>query len=358
MAGCGANLALDYQFLCDKNAAWGIVLETLAAAGVVATILLLLILFCLIPRTSNFNKRSIIPIQIIFLLGTLGIFGLTFAFIIRMNDQTCPTRFFLFGVLFAICFSCLLVHAFKLISLVRGQQGIGWCLMLMAVFALSMVQIIIAIIWVVIELARNGMPCNFLTNSEENYIQLNENFVYILIYVLFLMALTFLVSMVTFCGCNSNWKIHGVNIFLTMLFSICIWIVWIVMLLRGNRQLGHGHMWDDPVISIALVSNGWVFIIFYLIPEFIYLTRNPAEFPKDCAPTQPHLLRQTGGVENRVFGQDDCQDDDSGRCSPSSQPRFDSLQMKDLEDTKEFTIPRPHPVPWVQYRTHDHTLGR
>nr|XP_033785365.1 retinoic acid-induced protein 3-like [Geotrypetes seraphini]XP_033785366.1 retinoic acid-induced protein 3-like [Geotrypetes seraphini] len=356
MAGCGSNLALDYRFLCDRNAAWGIVLETLAAAGIVTTIFLLFVLFCLIPRIANFTKRSIVPIQIIFLLGTLGIFGLTFAFIIQLNAQTCPTRFFLFGVLFAICFSCLLVHAFKLVGLVRCKQGMNGCLMLLGVFALSMVQVIIAIIWVVIELARNKMPCNFLTNTDDEFIELNKNFVYILIYVLFLMALTFIVSMVTFCGSNGTWKIHGVHIFLTMFLSICIWIVWIVMLLRGNRDLHHGHWWDDPVISIALVSNGWVFIIFYLIPEFIHLTRNPVELIKECAPTQPHLLRQPGGVENRVFGQDDCQDEDSGRCFPSSQPRFDALPMKDLEDTKEFTIPRPHPVPWVQYRTHDITL--
>ncbi|XP_029446327.1 retinoic acid-induced protein 3-like [Rhinatrema bivittatum] len=355
MAGCGSGLALDYQFLCDRNAAWGIILETLAAAGVISTILLFIGFLVLIPRISDSTKRSIIPIQIIFLLGTLGIFGLTFAFIIRMNNQTCPTRFFLFGVLFAICFSCLLVHAAKLKSLVRGSEGItGWT-MLLIVLSLITVQIIIAVIWVVVQLARNKIPCHFLINTQEQYIQLNQDFVMILIYVLFLMALAFLLSVLTFCGSCNNWKVHGVHVFLTMLLSICIWIVWIVMLLKGNRALGHAHWWDDPVISIALVSNGWVFIILYLLPEFIHLTRNPTDIAKNCIPTQPGLLRQTGGVENRVFRQENCHDPDSGRSSPSSHPRFDSLPMKDFEDAKEFTIPRPQTRTdlWAQYRTHD-----
>ena len=66
----------------------------------------------------------------VFLLGVLGIFGLTFAFIITLNGGTGPTRFFLFGVLFALCFSCLLVHAFNLTKLVRGRQPLSMLVML------------------------------------------------------------------------------------------------------------------------------------------------------------------------------------------------------------------------------------
>uniref|UniRef100_A0A8B9U380 G-protein coupled receptors family 3 profile domain-containing protein n=1 Tax=Anas zonorhyncha TaxID=75864 RepID=A0A8B9U380_9AVES len=99
----------------------------------------------------------------------------------------------------------------------------------------------------------------------------NKDFVMLLIYVLFLMALTFLMSMFTFCGPYKGWKRHGAHIFVTVLFSIAIWVVWITMLTKGNQSLNRPE-WDDPVVAIALVSNGWIFLIMYIIPEICFLT--------------------------------------------------------------------------------------
>ncbi|KAM4651535.1 G-protein coupled receptor family C group 5 member D [Discoglossus pictus] len=349
------NVANVFSLLCDAGAAWGIVLETLAAAGVVFTIVLMVTLIAMFPRICDNAKRAVVPVQFIFLIGTLGIFGLTFAFIIRLYRETCLTRYFLFGVLFAICFSCLLAHASKLVRLVRGGLGISWLVMLIIVVVLSLVQIIIAILYVVVYLVKSNITCTADTNPSAA--SLNIDFVLILIYVLVLIAVTFILSVFSLCGPCKYWKRHGLHIYVTMFFSVGIWVAWIVMLLRGNDSVGQGRAWDDPVRAIALVANGWVFLLMYMVPELCLMSRCQPNCSKDANQAQPRLLRQTAGVENRVFTQEDnCQGTDSGRSSPSSPPRFDAtLQMKDIPQPKDFSIPRPQQRPnsYMPYRSHD-----
>uniref|UniRef100_A0A8D0ESX1 G-protein coupled receptors family 3 profile domain-containing protein n=1 Tax=Strix occidentalis caurina TaxID=311401 RepID=A0A8D0ESX1_STROC len=260
---CG-SIAADYYMLCDMEKAWGIVLESLAAAGILITIFLICSLFFLICKIQDNSKRHMVSIYFFFLLGTLGIFGLTFAFIIKLNDRTRPTRFFLFGVIFALCFSCLLTHACNLNKLVRGRKPFSWLVLLLLIFSFALVQVVINIEYLVTMLV--NQKDKFLNMSPEDT---NKDFVMLLIYVLFLMALTFLVSMFTFCGSYKSWKRHGAHIFVTILFSIAIWVVWITMLTKGNTVLDKGS-WDDPVVAIALVSNGWIFLIMYIVPEICY----------------------------------------------------------------------------------------
>ncbi|NP_001083364.1 G protein-coupled receptor, class C, group 5, member A S homeolog [Xenopus laevis] len=349
-------IAEPFNFLCDTTAAWGIVLETLAAAGIVFSIILILALLIMMPRISDPAKRAVSPVQLIFLIGTFGIFGLTFAFIVELTEQTCPTRFFLFGVLFAICFSCLLAHASKLVRLVRGGHGICWWMMLLMALFLPLVQVVIAILYIVLGLVRSGTPCTVF-NGATNYHQLNQDFVLILIYVFLLMAITFLVSLISLCGPCKYWKRHGAHIYVTMFFSIGIWVAWICMLLRGNADLNQGNRtWDDPVLSIALVANGWVFLMMYMVPELCLMTRCQSDRQNDCVQTQPHLLRQTIGVDNRVFTHENTnQGQDSGRCSPVSSRQDATIAMRDLEQKKDFSIPRPQPRqnPYMQYQSHD-----
>ncbi|XP_042322429.1 retinoic acid-induced protein 3-like [Sceloporus undulatus] len=334
--GCG-NISSDYYFLCNTEADWGIVVESLATAGIVITIILLLVLLFLICKVQDNTKRSLVPIQFLYLLGTLGIFGLTFAFIIRLNERTAPTRFFLFGVLFALCFACLLAHAFDLIKLVRGRSPFsGWVLLVITI-SLTIVQIIIAIQYVAINIEA-------LKKLEENHSmdeKRREDFILLLIYVLFLMALLFVVSMFVFCGSYKRWKRHGVHIFLTILVSIGIWVAWISMLMRGNPDLKKRPEWDDPVISIALLANGWVFLIFYAVPELCFLTdpQKPGDYPPENNFCQPKVMKKAYGVENRAYAQEDNIQAEN-RDRPYA-PYTTHFQLENLESQQDFSIPRP-----------------
>ncbi|XP_066109297.1 G-protein coupled receptor family C group 5 member D isoform X1 [Saccopteryx bilineata] len=257
----------DSYFLCETEGPWGIVLECLAIIGIVVTVILLLAFFFLLRKVQDCGQWNVLPTQLLLLLGVLGLFSLAFAFIIQFNQQTAPVRYFFFGVLFAVCFSCLLAHASNLVKLVRGGVPFCWTTILGIAIGFSLLQIIIAIEYVTLIMTR-GMMFVHMTPCE-----LNVDFVVLLVYVLFLMALTFFVSKATFCGPCDNWKQHGKLIFVTMLISIIIWVVWISMLLRGNPQLERQPQWDDPVICIALVTNAWVFLLLYIIPELCILYR-------------------------------------------------------------------------------------
>ncbi|XP_007196222.1 G-protein coupled receptor family C group 5 member D [Balaenoptera acutorostrata] len=258
----------DYYFLCDTMGAWSTVLESLAATGIAVTVLLLLAFLFLMRRVQDCSQWNVLPTQFLFLLGVLGLFSLAFAFIIQLNQQTAPIRYFFFGVLFALCFSCLLAHASNLVKLVRGQVSSSWTTILCIAIGVSLLQTIIATEYVTLIMTRGTI---FMDMTPY---QLNVDFVVLLVYVLFLMALTFFVSKATFCGPCENWKQHGRLIFVTVLISIIIWVAWISMLMRGNPQLQRQPEWDDPVLCIALVTNAWVFLLLYIIPELCFLYRS------------------------------------------------------------------------------------
>ncbi|XP_063164266.1 retinoic acid-induced protein 3-like [Candoia aspera] len=341
--GCG-NIHNDYYFLCNTNIYWGIILEALAAAGVIVTAILILVLLLLTCKAQDNAKRSLIPIQFFFLLGTLGIFGLTFAFIIRLNEQTAPTRFFLFGVLFALCFACLLAHALDLVKLVRGRSPFSALVLLIMVLGLTVVQVIIAIQYVAISITA------LKELHHEMSMERRRDFVLILIYVLFLMALLCIVSMFVFCGSYKRWKRHGVHILLTALVSVGIWVAWISILMQGISALGEPSVWNDPLIGIALIVNGWAFLILYAVPELCVLTapRNPGDYPMENNTCQTKGMKKTYGIENQAYAQEgNTQEEDTGSYVPYST----HFQLKDLESQQEFSIPRPktRPSPYQGY---------
>ncbi|XP_029455098.1 G-protein coupled receptor family C group 5 member C [Rhinatrema bivittatum] len=309
-AGCGNDLDPLYYNLCDLSAVWGIVLEALASAGIVSTFILTIVLVASIPFIQDSRKKSFIGIQVFFLLGTFGLFCIVFDFIVKMNFSTCASRRFLFGVLFGICFSCLLAHTVSLNFLVRKNKGPrGWWIFAIAL-GLSLVEVIINTQWLIITIVRNGTgtpgnPCNIE----------NKDFVMALIYVLCLILATFVSVCPTQCGRYRHWKKHGIFIFLTISLSIAIWVVWIVIYVYGNQQMGTSPSWDDPTLAIALVSNAWTFIFCYIVPEISLLTKPASDqsFEEDLYPTRgvgyETILKeqksQSTFVENKAFSMDE-----------------------------------------------------
>lgn len=331
-SGCRSDLDSRYYRLCDLAEGWGIALETLTGVGAVATVGFMFALVFLICKVQDSNKRKMLPTQFLFLLGVLGIFGLTFAFIIKLDGATGPTRFFLFGVLFAICFSCLLAHAFNLIKLVRGRKPLSWLVILSLAVGFSLVQDVIAIEFLVLTMNRT----NVNVFSELPAPRRNEDFVMLLIYVLFLMVLTLVASFLVFCGSFSGWKRHGVHICLTSFLSIAIWVAWIILLLIPDI----GPEWDDTILSTALVANGWVFLVFYIMPEFLRLPRqrSSTDYPVEDAFCKPQLMKQSYGVENRAYSQEEITQGLEDTGDTLYAPYSTHFQMQNRQ--KDFSIPR------------------
>lgn len=312
--GCGTGLNPIYRYLCDRRAAWGIILEALASAGFLFSAVLLLgfLLWSLWPCVKSKKRRSSIGGSVastsMFLLATAGLFGLTFSFIVRLTDQTCPTRVFLFSVLFSLAFSCLLARCLALLGF-AAARGWGEPAVVLGLFT---VQVIISAQWLIVVLVRDGRPCEYG----------QEEFVMMQIYVLCLLFIGFVLSMHFLCSTcsthsysytgpkNQQGRIQGTMVFVTLLLSVCVWVAWVAMFTRGNPELERRPQWDDPVLGLALVTNAWVLLLGHGLAQVSFLCKGesrskevPLSFAGWTSPSADiqDLGSQKEGRENGSF---------------------------------------------------------
>lgn len=315
--GCGRGLHPVYRYLCDRRIAWGIVLETLASGGFLLSIGLLLglvlwsLCLCFSSRRHRSSIGGTVACLSMFLLATAGNFATTFSFIIQLTPQTCPTRIFLFSVLFTLAFSCLLARCLALLGFAAAR---GWGEPALAL-GLFTVQVIIATQWLILVLVRDEKPCEY---SQEEFVMLQ-------IFVMCLLAISLVLSLHFLCrsyftysysttgAARQQGRVQAVLMCLTLLLSTCIWVVWITMLTWGNREVGRRPQWDDPTLSIALVANGWVLLMGHGLLQVAFLCRgeakskdNPLSFSGWTTPSAdiPGLNSPKEGRENGSFETD------------------------------------------------------
>uniref|UniRef100_A0A672IGW5 G protein-coupled receptor, class C, group 5, member C n=1 Tax=Salarias fasciatus TaxID=181472 RepID=A0A672IGW5_SALFA len=361
--GCGADVLSLYYALCDLGAAWGVVLEAVAAAGAVASAVLFISLLASLPFVTDGARRSSVALHAFFLVGAAGLFLLAFAFIVGKDFSTCASRRFLFGVLFAGCFSCLLMQAVRLNVLSRrGAAPRAWPLCLGAL-ALWLVEVVINAEWLIVTVVRHPLrPLNATGGAAATPCNIaNQDFAMALIYVVALMAAALAAGLAVMAGGSSRWRKDGGLIFLTGLLSAAIWVAWIVMYVFGNERTG-GPAWDDPTLAIALVSNAWTFVLLHTVPEICRLTgdaenrQDPGQdlYPGRAVGYETILKEQSAQnvfVENKAFSMDE---DPQGAnpVSPYSgytgQPRSSVYQPTELaliskappQDSYDIIIPR------------------
>lgn len=363
--GCGSSVNSLYYNLCDLSELWGVLVEAFAAAGVGTAFMLLIVLIASMPFVTDKKRKAMVALQASVLVFTLGLFGLTFAFIVGQDFISCAARRFLFGVLFAGCLSCLVMHGLWLAILEkRGRGPRAWVLCLGAL-ALWLVEVIINTEWLIITVARNPAIGSPMTDVSCKIT--NQDFVMALIYVMALLLAVVLMAVPTLTHKHRNWRRDGAFILATGVFSMAIWVAWIIMFLHGNSLTG-GPNWDDPTLAIALVSNAWVFLVLYTIPEICFLSledqdeEQPSDgdhvYParslvyenilRDQSPIQPNLY-----MENKAFSMDEPNTANravspyggyNGRlCSSVYQPTELALITKSLankEQCQETILPR------------------
>ncbi|KAG9481619.1 hypothetical protein GDO78_010715 [Eleutherodactylus coqui] len=181
--------------------------------------------------------------------------------------------------------------------------GPGGCLVFLLAIGLFLVEAVINVEWLLITNVRQTVhdtgpfisPCNIT----------NQDFVTALVYVMFLIVASLVIPCPVLCGHYLQWKRHGRHIVLTTFFSLLIWVAWIVMYLYGNEKLGHSS-WDDPVLAIALASNAWVFVLFYIIPQLMEMTRSGYKYEDDTFNILKRHSDTTQSIvmENRAFSMD------------------------------------------------------
>lgn len=272
--GCGPDVDPLYHRLCDLDAAWGVAVEAVAAAGLVSSFVLLVALLASVPFVREQHRRRAVPLQAGLLVGTAGLFCLSFAFVVGRDFSTCAARRFLFGVLFAGCFACQLVHCLQLRLLARGGAGPRALPLLLGALALWLVEVVVNAEWLIITVVRHplgplpttggateqrtaaaAVPCNIA----------NQDFVMALIYVMVLMVAALLASLAGVAGGRRECRVQAALVLTSVLVSVAIWATWITMFVYGTGALGR-PAWDDPTLAIALAANGWAFLLCYTIP--------------------------------------------------------------------------------------------
>ncbi|KAM8888589.1 G-protein coupled receptor family C group 5 member C isoform 1-T2 [Synchiropus picturatus] len=317
--GCGPNVDSLYYNLCDLSVAWGITVEAFVTAGVAVCIVLFIALLASLPFVQDRNCRSSLALHFVFLVCTAGLFGLTFAFIVGKDFSTCASRRFLFGVLFAGCFSCMLMQTVRLNILAQKNVSPRAWVLCLGALGLWLVQVIINTEWLIITVARYPLePLDGVHGGRETSTPCNitkHDFVMGLIYVMTLLLTTLVSSLTVMAGKYNRWKTEAAFIAVTTFLSVCIWVAWIVMYLYGNEQTG-GVIMDDPTMAIALVVNAWVFVVFHTIPRLCSLAgddESQPSFGEDSFANRgvgyETILKETSAqsifMENKAFSMDE-----------------------------------------------------
>lgn len=267
--GCGSNISSIYYNLCDLTTLWGVVVEAVSAAGVMTSFILFIILMASLPFVTDKKRKGMVALQASILVFTLGLFGLTFAFIVDQYSTSCAARRFLFGVLFSGCLTCLVMHALWLCLLKRSGQGPRSWLLWLGALSLWLVEVIINIEWLVLTVVWS--PPGEIVVPDLSCSIANKDFVLSLIYVIVLMVGVVLMAFPSLSHKYKQWRRDGAFILATGLFTIAIWVAWIAMYIYGNRAAGNPS-WDDPTLAVTVALNAWVFLAFYIIPEICLLT--------------------------------------------------------------------------------------
>ncbi|XP_056608054.1 G-protein coupled receptor family C group 5 member B [Triplophysa dalaica] len=144
-----------------------------------------------------------------------------------------------------------------------GQQGAVQVCRRLTGTSWALVQVIIAAEWLLEVLFRDKRPCEF-SPAEFAMLQL---------YVMVLMVGALVLALGFFCHVYVTYsyshtgqtrlraKLQAALLILTLLLSVCVWVTWIALLTYRNLLMARRPDWDDPVIRIALVTNGWVLML-------------------------------------------------------------------------------------------------
>uniref|UniRef100_A0A8D3DPI1 G-protein coupled receptors family 3 profile domain-containing protein n=1 Tax=Scophthalmus maximus TaxID=52904 RepID=A0A8D3DPI1_SCOMX len=313
--GCGSSISSIYYNLCDLTTVWGVVVEAVAAAGGVSSFVLLITLIAFLPFVTDKKRKGTVALQAGILVFTLGLFGLTFAFIVGRYSTSCDARRFLFGVLFSGCLACLAMHGLWLALLERRGRGPRSWMLCLGALGLWLVEVIINTEWLIITVVRR--PPGGVTVPDLSCSIANQDFVMALIYVMVLLLAVVLMAIPSLT--HKQWRKDGAFILITGLLTVAIWVTWVVMYIHGNGVVGNPS-WDDPTLAVAVALNAWVFLILYVIPEVCLLTQEDPdkEQPHDgehVYPTRslvcdsilkkPESPLQNVHLENKAFSMDE-----------------------------------------------------
>ncbi|GAB1608012.1 uncharacterized protein LOC115227451, partial, partial [Argonauta hians] len=288
----GATVKRSSKEYSVRDQKWIIALGVLASLGVLAVIIFeIYILYRLLGTKFGRQWRTMWLGQLL-LFGVLLCYLTLFAYLPTPTDATCGITRFGVGFSYAMVFSVMLVKLMVILTS-KSSQGVyanegegsnylrGTYQILMFFFALG-IQLVIDIQWLITIPPRavpitdvtdgNEWICNHYTWSTEQGADKSqhfvrnefENHVLTLIYIMFLILLTTILSMKAH-GIVTNHR-ESVFIGLSAGLSIPIWIAW--GLIGGlHRSSIYAHQYGDACIAFGLFLNATLILFAMFLPK-------------------------------------------------------------------------------------------
>ena len=249
----------------ELRSPWGIIILITAVMGIIATVFVMVTFVVL--HKHELIKASSRELSAVLLIGLLLCYILTISFIIEPSIPICTVRRFGVGFVFSLCYSALLVRTnrihriFKTSKLTLQKPPlIGMQSQLLFTFLLVSVQLVIAIVWLVVErpsttIIYDGFDAE-LKCGESAYVGLTVT----LSYNLFLLILS---TYYAFCSRNIPQNYNEAKYINLTLYSTCIiWLAFIPTYF-ATAMLGTVYQTCSLVLGIifsATTALGCLFI--------------------------------------------------------------------------------------------------
>ena len=282
---------IPFTFLTWSHA-WSIVIIIAAFIGLVGTVLV--IITFTVHYKHQIIKGSSRELSAILLIGLLLCYLMPFCYIIRPSPVVCALRRFGVGICFATCYSALLIKTNRIHrifnrppgsittpTLISPQSQVFLTLLLLSV------QIVIAVVWLVVEppsilLVYNDFSTE-LKCGESPYIGLSVSFGYSFILLLFSTYFAFRARKVPQ---NFN-EAKFIN--LTLYTIVIIWLAFIPTYF-ATSQLGTIYQTSSLVIGITLSATTTLCCLF--APKIYFLFSQKRKENQSSSVDSHHRQRQ------------------------------------------------------------------
>ena len=277
---------------------WGIIVATLAAIGVFASLCVFVYLLVVYPVRSG---TTVLGYMLAF--GVVLMYGMVFAFIVHATEEVCGLRKFCLGLVYAICYCSLFV---KLVDCWRTKEkddiysvkyeklGKPLGLFFVAVL-LVLVQCMINAEWLILE---NPKMERILYNNmlwprctPDNFY--DEGLILSLVYVMFIILLSVIIGLMTWRSKKNHREARWIlGIFV---LGIPVWVVFCVVACLGAYKM------RDAAVAIGLLVNAT--IMFMLGPMRKLYLLNKFEAKMEEEERKSIVGSQKGGksVKNHLY---------------------------------------------------------
>ncbi|XP_074641004.1 uncharacterized protein LOC141898799 [Tubulanus polymorphus] len=277
--GCPGTAGRAQRFVHVKPAAgkadnfrsvWGVIVTIATVLGFLFTFGLFLYFLFFYPKTGGTTCLGYF-----LLFGIMFVYAVTLAFVFNPCPTVCCIRQFCLGVSYAICFASMLVKAmntwrvdsyddFSEASYKRFSKPTGLFLIALGI---AFVQVIIAIEWLTLRHPGSEMVVymgQYWSRCMPSDFH-NEEMLLSIVYVMFLLVLTFIFSALTWRSDENNRESRWILV--TCCFVAGIWVLWTIVSTRAQMK------YRDGAIAIGNLFSATVMVLCIFIRKIYYLRK-------------------------------------------------------------------------------------